>query len=271
MVTLRDIACEGLQRLQDQGVPSVPLDAEARGVLHNWSAQPAPAVPPRPSPLDLDTPEKKIDYLRQRALDWPPVRRLTTLRDTMVFSVGDVHAKLVVVGEAPGYDEERLGEPFVGKSGQKFNQILAAMGLRRDQIYITNLCKFRPSIGPNQGTANRSPKPEEVAACLPILLAELRAIRPVCVLCLGATAAQGLLGGMGSVSARRGVWHYREGKLPVRVTYHPSYLLRNESIAARRAVWEDMLAVMEMLGLPISEKQRGYFLPRRAVYPGQAH
>ena len=262
MPTLRDIMCAGLKRLQEQGIESVALDAEARDILRNWSAQPASTVAaPRASGSELDTPEQKIDYLRRRALNWSAARRLGTLRE-MVCSVGDVHARLVLVGEAPGYDEERLGEPFVGKAGQKLNEILRAMGLRREQIYITNICKFRPSMGDNQGTANRAPTPEEIAACLPIVRAELRAIHPACVVCLGATAAHGLLGGEGSVGSLRGVWHYLADNLPVRVTYHPSYLLRNESLSARRSVWEDMLAVMEMLELPISEKQRGYFSPR---------
>ena len=256
MPTLRDIMCAGLQRLQEQGVESVALDVEARDILRDWSARPAPRVPHASAP-ELETPEQKIDYLRRRALNWSAARRLGTLREKMVFSVGDVHARLVLVGEAPGYDEERLGEPFVGKAGQKLNEILRAMGLRREQIY-----KFRPSMGDNQGTANRAPTPEEIAACLPIVQAELRAIRPACIVCLGATAAHGLLGGEGSVGSLRGVWHRLADHLPVRVTYHPSYLLRNESLSARRAVWEDMLAVMEMLELPISEKQRGYFSPR---------
>ena len=255
--------CAGLQHLQEQGIESVALDAEARDILRTWSARPAPVVPVSHAPgPELDTPEQKIDYLRRRALNWSAARRLGTLREKMVFSVGDVHARLVLVGEAPGYDEERLGEPFVGKAGQKLNEILRAMGLRREQIYITNICKFRPSMGDNQGTANRAPTPEEIAACLPIVQAELRAIQPACVVCLGATAAHGLLGGEGSVGSLRGVWHHLADNLPVRVTYHPSYLLRNESLSARRSVWEDMLAVMEMLELPISEKQRGYFSPR---------
>lgn len=260
-ITLRDMTREGLKSLQEQGVKYVALDDEAREILRSWSARPAPAAQPA-SDSELSTPEQKIAYLRERAQSWPAARRLGTLREKMVFSVGDVHARLVLVGEAPGYDEERLGEPFVGKAGQKLNEILRAMGLRREQIYITNICKFRPSMGDNQGTANRAPTPEEIAACLPIVQAELRAIRPSCIVCLGATAAHGLLGGEGSVGSLRGVWHRLADHLPVRVTYHPSYLLRNESLSARRAVWEDMLAVMEMLELPISEKQRGYFSPR---------
>ena len=263
MATLRDIARENLRNLQEQGVNRLPVDDAARGILKAWCTPSSSAASSARSEIsELSTPEQKIDYLRRRAVNWSAARRLGSLREKMVFSVGNVHARLVLVGEEPGYDEERLGEPFVGKAGQKLNEILRAMGLQREQIYITNICKFRPAMGANQGTANRPPTPEEIAACLPLVLAELRAIRPACVVCLGATAAHGLLGGEGSVSSLRGVWHQLEDILPVRVTYHPSYLLRNEALSARRAVWEDMLAVMEKLELPISDKQRGYFLPR---------
>ena len=263
MATLRDIARENLRNLQEQGVNRLPVDDAARGILKAWCTPSSSAASSARSEIsELSTPEQKIDYLRRRAVNWSAARRLGSLREKMVFSVGNVHARLVLVGEAPGYDEERLGEPFVGKAGQKLNEILRAMGLQREQIYITNICKFRPAMRANQGTANRPPTPEEIAACLPLVLAELRAIRPACVVCLGATAAHGLLGGEGSVSSLRGVWHQLEDILPVRVTYHPSYLLRNEALSARRAVWEDMLAVMEKLELPISDKQRGYFLPR---------
>lgn len=263
MHTLKDIVHEGLKGLQDTGTRTVALDDGARNILLNWQhTQTATSPAQKEQPCEqLQTVEQKIAYLRRRAESWKPARNMGTLREKMVFSVGDVHARLVLVGEAPGYDEERLGEPFVGKAGQKLNEILRAMGLARENVYITNICKFRPAMGDNQGTANRAPTPEEIAACLPIVQAELRAIRPVCIVCLGATAAHGLLGQQGSVSSLRGTW-WEHGGIPVRVTYHPSYLLRNEALSARRAVWEDMLAVMEKLELPISEKQRGYFSPR---------
>ena len=132
------------------------------------------------------------------------------------------------------------------------------MGLQRSDGYISNVCKFRPSMGENQGTANRAPSPEELAACLPLIMAEIRAIRPACIVCLGGSSAKGLLGTQQGVNALRGRWMECQG-VPVRVTYHPSYLLRNEALSARRALWEDMLEVMERLGMPVSEKQRNYF------------
>ena len=264
MPTLRELTCAGLEQLRARGQHTLPLDAGARGILREWmqpqkpAPQPASAPPQPASAAALQTVEEKLAYLRERAERWAPARRLGSLRDTMVFAVGNPHARLVLVGEAPGYDEERLREPFVGKAGRKLNDILRAMGLSREEIYITNICKFRPSMGERQGTANRPPTDEEIAACLPLALAELRAISPACILCLGATAAKGLLPDGGSVSSLRGRWWESQG-IPVRVTYHPSYLLRNESLSARRAVWEDMLAVMEKLAMPISDKQRNYF------------
>jgi DNA polymerase len=176
----------------------------------------------------------------------------------MVFATGNPHARLMLVGEAPGYDEERLQEPFVGRAGQKLNQILAAANLPREEVYISNICKFRPSMGANQGISNRPPSDEEIAACLPLIMAEIRAIRPACIVCLGGTAARGLLGHAGSVASQRGNWFDCQG-IPTRVTYHPSYLLRNDTVTARRSVWEDMLAVMQHLGMPISPKQQNYF------------
>lgn len=276
MPTLRDIAIDGLSHMQESGQLRVAVDEEARAILRGWmlaqrqgghpappAAAPEPPVqagPESPQQADMQGVEEKLAYLRERAQHWKAARALGTLRDTMVFATGNPHARMMLVGEAPGYDEERLQEPFVGKAGQKLNQILAAMGLKREEVYISNVCKFRPSMGDNQGTANRAPSDAEIAACLPLILAEIRAIRPGCIVCLGGTSAKGLLGSNASVSALRGQWHECQG-IPVRVTYHPSYLLRNESLSAKRAVWEDMLAAMEHLQLPISEKQRSYFLP----------
>lgn len=257
------------------------LDDEARGILREWmlsARRGATATPPAPAPSQVQqqpapTPvsentaapvqmsvEEKLAYLQHRAANMKAVRALGTLRSTMVFATGNPHARLMLVGEAPGYDEERLGEPFVGRAGQKLNQILKAAGLPRESVYISNICKFRPDMGPEQGMSNRAPSDAEIAACLPIILAEIRAIQPTCIICLGGTSAKGLLGSASSVASLRGRWFDCQG-VPVRVTYHPSYLLRNESMQAKRAVWEDFLAVMEKLQLNITPRQRSFFLP----------
>ncbi|MEM9081738.1 MAG: uracil-DNA glycosylase, partial [Verrucomicrobiota bacterium] len=194
--------------------------------------------------------------------DWPPARDLGSLREKMVFATGNPHAHLMLVGEGPGYQEERQGEPFVGPAGEKLNAILKAMGLSRNDVYITNVCKFRPAL-PGQTTNNRKPRPEEIAACLPFLLTEIELIQPQVIVALGAAAAQGLLDSTEPVGKLRGSWH-ELSNIPIRVTYHPSYLLHSDqnALGEKRKVWEDMLVVMEKLGLPISEKQKSYFLPK---------
>ena len=263
MPTLKQLALETLTHMVEGGQERLPVDDEARGILRQWMMDArrgsVPAAAPAPAAAEPEmSVEQKLAYLQQRAADWKPARRLGTLRETMVFAVGNPHARLMLVGEAPGYEEERQGEPFVGPAGQLLTKVLKAMGLQRSEVYISNVCKFRPSMGENQGTANRAPSPEELAACLPLIMAEIRAIRPACIVCLGGSSAKGLLGAQQGVRALRGQWLECQG-VPVRVTYHPSYLLRNEAISARRALWEDMLAVMQHLGMPISEKQQHYF------------
>jgi len=207
-----------------------------------------------------DTIEEKLAALRLLAETWEPARALESLRQTMVFAVGDPHASLMFIGEAPGAEEEKLREPFVGPAGQKLTGIIKAMGLDRSQVYISNICKFRPAME-NQGSGNRKPTAEEMRACLAFVLTEIDLIKPQVIVALGATAAEGL-GIPGSVGGLRGRFHSTSG-ISTMVTYHPSYILREEKINggmdAKRAVWEDMLKVMEKLGMPVSDKQRGFF------------
>ncbi len=279
-----------LQAEEARGVTHIHLDDEAREGLREVfekarnGAKPAPATPAAaPAPvvaeadfqLDAAPPVRapgtleiggisrveRLASLREQAENWPAARGLGTLRDIMVFATGNPEARLMLVGEAPGYQEEKEREPFVGPAGQKLNDILKAMGLSREEVYISNIVKFRPAT-PNQTTNNRKPTPEEMDSCLPFVMNEIRIIRPECIIALGGTAAEGLLRLAGSVTSMRGKWHDLDGT-PVRVTYHPSYLLQSGATGnAKRLLWEDMLAVMEQLGLPISAKQRGYFLPK---------
>ncbi len=268
--TLPNLVCEVLNNFRAAGEERMAIDDSARELLREQmmsvrtvaigkSAKHEEALLKNIQGKTPQTVEEKLDFLRRKAENWAAARRLGTLRETMVFAVGNPYAELMLVGEAPGYDEERMQEPFVGKAGQKLNQILVAMGIKREEIYISNVCKFRPAME-DQGTANRAPSDEEIAACRPLIMAEIRAIRPKCIVCLGGSAAKGLLGEEKSVRSLRGNFYDVQG-VPMRVTYHPSYLLRNDTLSAKRAVWEDMLAVMELLGLPISEKQEHYFLP----------
>lgn len=195
------------------------------------------------------------------------LRSLGTLFDTVVFATGNPLADLVFVGEAPGAQEERERKPFVGPAGRKLTQIVEAMGLSREEVYITNIVKFRPKKGDGrfQGSGNRRPDADEMAASIEYVRREIEVLRPKVIVALGGTAAEGLLDVGGSVSSLREQVREFAG-VPVVVSYHPSYVLRQESEKgpsgskdAKRAVWEDMLKVMELLGMPVSEKQRGYF------------
>jgi DNA polymerase len=155
-------------------------------------------------------------------------------------------------------DEDIQGEPFVGKAGELLTRIIKAMGLRRDQVYIANILKCRPDT-PGQTSGNRKPTPEEMRTCLPYLHGQIEIIQPRAMVALGATAIEGLLGKAGGISRLRGQWQTYRG-IPLMPTFHPAYLLHQESMGNKRLVWEDMLQVMEKLAMPITEKQRGYFL-----------
>ncbi len=176
----------------------------------------------------------------------------------MVFGAGTVHSPLLFVGEAPGADEDVQGEPFVGKAGQLLTKIIQTMGLDRDRVYIANILKCRPDT-PGQTAGNRKPTPVEMTTCLPYLLGQIRIIQPKVIVALGATAVEGLFGKCDGITRLRGTWLNFRG-VPVMPTYHPAYLLRNQALLEKRRVWEDMLQVMERLGMPISERQRGFFL-----------
>src|SRR2546427_8348314 len=162
------------------------------------------------------------------------------------------------VGEAPGADEDLQGEPFVGKAGQLLTKIIQAMGLSRESVYIANILKCRPDT-PGQSAGNRKPTPEEMQTCIPYLHEQIDLIQPKVIVALGATAVEGLLGKTVGITRLRGQWQTYRGT-PLMPTYHPAYLLRNQALSEKRKIWEDMLAVMERLGMPISERQRGFFL-----------
>ena len=183
---------------------------------------------------------------------------LVKTRTQVVFGVGNRNADLMFVGEAPGAEEDLQGEPFVGKAGALLTKILGAMELSREKIYIANILKCRPDMPPGE-SGNRKPKPDEMATCLPWLTAQIRLVQPKVLIALGATAAEGLLGETSAMKDLRGRW-FDYASIPTLVTYHPAYLLRNQSMSEKRKVWEDMLQAMERMELPISEKQRGYFL-----------
>jgi uracil-DNA glycosylase family 4 len=204
---------------------------------------------------DLET---GMAQLRQRASACLKCPHLVKSRKNVVFGVGDIHAQLMFVGEAPGADEDAQGEPFVGAAGQLLTRIIKAMGLSRESVYIANILKCRPDT-PGQSAGNRKPTADEMKTCLPYLLAQIDLIHPKVLVALGATAIEGLLGAGGGIGKLRGKFQiFRD--IPLMPTFHPAYLLRNQSLMEKRKVWEDMLQVMEKLQMSISEKQRAYFL-----------
>ena len=183
---------------------------------------------------------------------------LAATRTQTVFGVGNADADLMFVGEAPGADEDAQGEPFVGRAGQLLTRIIETMGFARADVYIANILKCRPDM-PRGSSGNRPPTLTEMETCRPYLLEQIDIIQPKVVVALGATAVEGLLGSRGSMRNLRGRWHEYNGT-PLMITYHPAYLLRNQSPSEKRKVWEDMLLVLERLERPITDKQRNYFL-----------
>jgi len=171
--------------------------------------------------------------------------KLHKTRNKIVFGDGSAKAELVFIGEGPGADEDAQGLPFVGRAGKLLTQMIEAMGLQRQQVYICNVVKCRPP-------GNRQPEPDEIEKCSPFLFRQLDALRPKAIVCLGATAAQTLLQTNRGISHFRGQWmDYRGYKMLA--TYHPAYLLRNP--AAKRDVRKDLQKVMAELGLEVKKNK----------------
>lgn len=228
-----------------------------------------PTLPPPPAfALPEGDRAAQWAWLRERVEGDEVCRSRVRPGKKVVLGVGSLEARIFFCGEAPGAEEEVQGEPFVGPAGQLLTRMIEAMGLARSDVYIGNIMNWRPDLPTPPGleqTGNRPPTPEELAYCLPYLRAQLEIVKPELIVALGSTAAQGLLG-VGSFKTLgeiRGRWHAFAGT-PLMVTYHPSYILRNPTNRSKRAIWEDLLQVMERAGLPISEKQRRFFLAKGA-------
>jgi DNA polymerase len=221
-------------------------------------ANPETTLKPAAALLSPAAKQAAIAELRERALACVKCSHLASSRANVVFGVGDINSPLMFVGEAPGADEDKQGEPFVGKAGQLLTRIIQTMGFSRETVYIANVLKCRPDT-PGQMAGNRKPTSDEMKTCLPYLNAQIDVIQPKVIVALGSTAVEGLLGRAVAITRLRGNWQEFRG-IPVMPTYHPSYLLRNQALSVKREVWEDMLRVMEKLGVPISDKQRNYFL-----------
>lgn len=218
-----------LEELQETGVDALPF------------ASPSPAATPAADKvMEASVPSlggETLDDVRKELGECGRCQ-LGKTRTNLVFGVGNPHARLVFVGEAPGRDEDLQGEPFVGEAGQLLTKIIKAMGFERSEVYICNVLKCRPP-------GNRNPEPLEIEQCQPFLLRQLKAIAPAAIVCLGTFAAQTLLQTRAPISRLRGRFHDYHG-IPLMPTFHPAFLLRNP--AMKREVWEDMQQVMGRLG-----------------------
>ena len=247
-------------RAPDRVSPAVtPAPTTAAG-----PATPPPGASPRPARLPTSSPVSAsaalADVLPQRpqvsGLDWDALREavqgcracgLCSQRQQAVFGVGHPQAQWMIVGEAPGEQEDREGEPFVGRAGQLLDRMLHALGLTRQsappdqQVYIANVIKCRPP-------ANRNPQPDEVAQCAPYLARQMALVQPRVVLALGRFAAQAVLQTGEPIGRLRGRVHRLDSGVPVVVTYHPAYLLRNP--ADKALVWDDLCLARELLAQP---------------------
>lgn len=232
-----------LSRLHDLGIAAY---APRRGRGQATVARPAPVHAPAPASVVAPTPQ--VTEERKRAIagmDWADLKAavkgctICGLRagcTQTVFGVGDSQAKWFVVGEAPGADEDRQGEPFVGRAGQLLNSMIQAMGLKREQVYIANTLKCRPP-------GNRDPKPEEAELCRPYLERQLALVKPDIILAVGRIAAQNLLRTDVTIGRLRGTVH-KLAETPLVVTYHPAYLLR--SPGEKRKAWTDLKLAMSV-------------------------
>lgn len=292
LARLRSVVAETGAKLRPGETPALeklktpsPTVAVREESEQSYAPAPKPAAPPRivavapasasllgPAPtfeLPAGGKQERWTALREIVLKDPVCCANVFPGKRIVFGVGSVDARIMFVGEAPGADEEDIGEPFVGRAGQLLNRMIKAMGLEREQVYIGNILNWRPSMPRNPDgsqTGNRPPTLDEMGYCLPFIRAQIEVVAPRVLVALGKTAVDGLLGAdrFKTMGAARGAWHDYAG-IPLRATYHPSYLLRQEGLKSeaalkiKRDAWEDLLAVMERAELPISEKQRGYF------------
>jgi len=249
----------------------VSAPAEARPVAPVASVRPAP-IPASPKPavvattpviadapiftLPAGTKAERLQALRQLVDACVETRKHLTGSRRALLGHGSLDAKVVFVGEAPSLEEMEAGKAFAGASGELLQKILGAAAISPADYYLAPVMVWRPEPPTQYG--KRPPTARELAFNLPYLRAQIDVVAPRIVVALGAQAFEALHGRTPSITQARGQWFDLSG-VPLMPTYHPNYLLHNPSASAKRAVWEDFLLVMEKLGLPISEKQRGFF------------
>lgn len=241
-----------LQDLQESGVDGIPAELMAASDAVSLRQQTVPLQPKGKNDEIITThvPEKheSLEQIRKNLGDCHRCK-LGSTRKNLVFGIGNPAARLVFVGEGPGADEDAQGEPFVGDAGKMLNRIIAAMELKREDVYICNVVKCRPP-------QNRPPESDEVSACIPFLLRQLQSVKPEAIVALGTSAAQALLQTKTAISKLRSKFHDFHGT-PLMPTYHPSYLLRTGGNSdSFWSVWDDMTQVLQLLKLPVPNKTR---------------
>lgn len=272
-----DLIIEGLQDLQKNGERNVYCSALTLELLEKGfllrdlnlqlqlddskesSIERPPSVEELQDVLKADGKKAQMDLLINRIQSCPVALSQLNANKHLVVGEGSLDADIFFCGEAPGADEETEGRPFVGPAGQLLTKMIQAMGLRREDTYIANILKWRPSMPTPFG--NRPPTSQEMAFCLPYLKLQLQIIQPKVIVALGSTAMNGFLGAdpQRKITQARGQWHSFQ-HIPLILTYHPSYLLRNATHSTKREAWVDLLSVMDRLNMPISDKQRSFFL-----------
>ncbi|MCX7820023.1 MAG: uracil-DNA glycosylase [Kiritimatiellae bacterium] len=251
------VAIELEEGVRESGVSPATLERLGRSVAAGCMTVPRPVeavMPPPAATVTGGDPESRLEEIARRIAVCTrcPLHRT---RNRTVPGQGCARPELVFVGEGPGAEEDRQGLAFVGPAGQLLTRLITRMGFTREQVFIANIVKCRPTEG-GAGVRDRPPSEEEMAACLPYLQEQLEVLRPKVIVCLGGTATLGLLGLKG-ITKLRGRWHEYRG-IPVMPTYHPSYLLRAGGDQTTRfwEVWDDMCQVLERLGRPIPPTPR---------------
>ncbi len=222
---------------------------------------PRPGASLLPPPLALageGSAAQRMDALRAVAVGCTQCPNLAAARAQVVFGQGSMEAALMIIGEATGAEEDQEGRPFAGEAGELLEKMLKVMGLSMGEVYATSVLKCHPFV-PGEPGALRPPHPEELERCLPYLAAQISLVQPKVIVALGAGAMHALFGGKTPMGSLRSQWHEVEG-IPVMPTFHPRYLLRNDDVRERRKVWEDLMQVMERLGLTVTERHRSFFL-----------
>jgi uracil-DNA glycosylase family 4 len=244
--SLRQAGVEWLPAAQP--LPRIAEQDQVAGAEEATLLTEAAAAPPSAPEPALEERRVALQVLAQEVSGCTRCPELLSTRTQTVFADGTLGAELCFIGEAPGADEDAQGKPFVGAAGQLLNKIIAACGMKREEVYICNILKCRP---PN----NRTPKVEEALHCRDHLTRQLELVRPKFICALGSCAAQQLLETTQSLGRLRGRFHDYRG-IPVLVTYHPAYLLPHRSPEKKRDVWEDMQLLMRRMGRAIPESKK---------------